>query len=53
VHVIEESRYPPVITPLEVDILSYQDEFPGSVIGRIVASDQVRPVQRSRIGLEH
>ena len=40
VHVIEESRYPPVITPLEVEVYSYQDDFPGSIVGRLVASDQ-------------
>ena len=41
VRIIEESRYPPLILPLEVEVFSYQDDFPGSVIGRIVASDQV------------
>jgi protocadherin Fat 1/2/3 len=38
--VIEESQYPPVITPLEISVNSYQDEFPGGVIGKIHASDQ-------------
>ncbi|KFM71778.1 Fat-like cadherin-related tumor suppressor-like protein, partial [Stegodyphus mimosarum] len=27
--VIEESRYPPVVTPLDVSVSSYLDEFPG------------------------
>ena len=40
VHIIEESQYPPVISPLEVEVFSYQDDFPGSIVGRIVASDQ-------------
>lgn len=40
VNIIEESQYPPVISPLEVEIYSWQDEFPGSVIGRVHASDQ-------------
>ena len=39
-HIIEESQYPPVISPLEVEVFSYQDDFPGSIVGRIVASDQ-------------
>ena len=40
VRVIEESQYPPVIKPLQVEVFSYQDNFPGSAIGRVVASDQ-------------
>ncbi|XP_055855772.1 fat-like cadherin-related tumor suppressor homolog isoform X2 [Episyrphus balteatus] len=40
VKVIEESQYPPVITPVEILINSYQDEFPGGAIGRIYATDQ-------------
>ncbi|XP_043267899.1 fat-like cadherin-related tumor suppressor homolog isoform X3 [Venturia canescens] len=40
VKVIEESQYPPVITPLEVIVNSYLDEYPGGIIGRIHASDR-------------
>ncbi|XP_046394541.1 fat-like cadherin-related tumor suppressor homolog isoform X2 [Ischnura elegans] len=40
VKVIEESQYPPVITPLDVVVNAFEDEFPGGVIGRIHASDQ-------------
>lgn len=40
VHIIEESQYPPVITPLDIEIYSYQDDFPGSIVGKIKASDQ-------------
>lgn len=38
--VIEESRYPPIVTPLDVSVSSYMDEFPGGVMGRIHAIDQ-------------
>ncbi|XP_014600494.1 PREDICTED: fat-like cadherin-related tumor suppressor homolog isoform X3 [Polistes canadensis] len=40
VKVIEESQYPPVITPLEVIINSYKDEYPGGIIGKVHATDQ-------------
>lgn len=40
VKVIEESQYPPVITPLEVIVNSYMDEYPGGIIGRIHATDR-------------
>lgn len=40
VKVIEESQYPPTITPLEVAINSFQDDFPGGKIGHVSASDQ-------------
>ncbi|XP_026738536.1 fat-like cadherin-related tumor suppressor homolog [Trichoplusia ni] len=40
IKVIEESQYPPVVTPLEVVVNSYLDEFPGGVIGRVYASDR-------------
>ena len=40
VNIIEESRYPPVITPLDIEILSYQDDFPGATLGKLAASDQ-------------
>ncbi|XP_047023780.1 fat-like cadherin-related tumor suppressor homolog [Helicoverpa zea] len=40
IRVIEESQYPPVVTPLEVVVNSYLDEFPGGIIGRVFASDR-------------
>ncbi|XP_035790783.1 fat-like cadherin-related tumor suppressor homolog isoform X2 [Anopheles albimanus] len=40
VKVIEESQYPPFITPLEVSINSFMDEYPGGVIGKVHATDQ-------------
>lgn len=40
VKVIEESQYPPVITPLEININSFLDEYPGGPIGRVHAHDQ-------------
>ncbi|XP_076298680.1 FAT atypical cadherin kugelei isoform X2 [Lasioglossum baleicum] len=40
IKVIEESQYPPVITPLEIVINSFMDEYPGGVIGRVHATDQ-------------
>ncbi|XP_058828867.1 fat-like cadherin-related tumor suppressor homolog isoform X4 [Topomyia yanbarensis] len=40
VKVIEESQYPPVITPLDISINSFLDEFPGGVIGKVFATDQ-------------
>ena len=39
VKVIEESQYPPAITPLEVYINSFMDEYPGSIIGKVKAVD--------------
>nr|XP_042897100.1 fat-like cadherin-related tumor suppressor homolog isoform X1 [Parasteatoda tepidariorum] len=38
--VIEESRFPPLVTPLDVSVSSYLDEFPGGVMGRVHATDQ-------------
>ncbi|XP_052890694.1 fat-like cadherin-related tumor suppressor homolog [Anopheles moucheti] len=40
VKVIEESQYPPVITPLDITINSFMDEYPGGVIGKVYATDQ-------------
>ncbi|XP_064074743.1 fat-like cadherin-related tumor suppressor homolog [Vanessa tameamea] len=40
IKVIEESQYPPVVTPLEIIVNSYLDEFPGGVIGRVFSSDR-------------
>lgn len=40
VKVIEESKYPPIITPLEITLNSFLDEFAGGVIGRVHVNDQ-------------
>ncbi|XP_059608235.1 fat-like cadherin-related tumor suppressor homolog, partial [Phlebotomus argentipes] len=40
VNVIEESQYPPIITPLEVAINSFKESYPGGEIGRVHATDQ-------------
>lgn len=40
VQVIEESQYPPIVTPQEIAINSFQDEFAGGLIGRVYATDQ-------------
>lgn len=40
VKVIEESQYPPSLTPLEITVNSYRDAYPGGLIGRVHASDQ-------------
>lgn len=40
VKVIEESQYPPVITPLEISINSLNDEYAGGLIGKVHANDQ-------------
>lgn len=40
VRVIEESVHKPVATPLEIHIVTMEDEFPGGVIGTIHATDQ-------------
>lgn len=40
VKVIEESQYPPVLTPLEISINSYLDEYSGGIIGKVYATDQ-------------
>lgn len=40
VKVIEESQYPPTITPQKISINAYGDEFQGGPIGRIYATDQ-------------
>ncbi|KAJ8953022.1 hypothetical protein NQ318_015384 [Aromia moschata] len=40
VKVIEESQYPPIITPLEININSYLDDYPGGIIGKVYANDQ-------------
>ncbi len=40
VNIIEESKFPPVVVPLTATVHSYQDSFPGAVVGRVKASDQ-------------
>ncbi|XP_036391985.1 protocadherin Fat 3a [Megalops cyprinoides] len=40
VRVIEESLHKPVAFPLEIYIVTMEDEFPGGVIGKIHATDQ-------------
>lgn len=40
VRVVEQSQYPPVVTPLEVQVCSYLDEFPGGSLGRVRALDR-------------
>lgn len=42
VKVIEESQYPPVITPLEININSFLDEYMGGIVGKVRAFDQDR-----------
>ena len=39
VRIIEESAFPPVVTPLDITITALEDEFPGGVIGRVKAVD--------------
>lgn len=39
VRIIEESAFPPVVTPLDITITALGDEFPGGVIGRLKAVD--------------
>lgn len=40
VQVIEESQYPPVVTPQEIVVNAFGDEFVGGMIGRVFATDQ-------------
>ena len=42
VNIIEESQYPPIVVPMKVEVKSYLDDFPGAMIGRVKASDQVK-----------
>lgn len=39
VKIIEESAFPPNITPLDITITTIGDEFPGGIIGRVKAVD--------------
>lgn len=38
--VIEESQFPPVVTPLEVWVGVYQERWAGGELGRVSATDQ-------------
>ncbi|KAG8191614.1 hypothetical protein JTE90_018546 [Oedothorax gibbosus] len=38
--IIEESQFSPFVSPLEVVINSFRDEFPGGVMGKIHATDE-------------
>ncbi|XP_062134609.1 LOW QUALITY PROTEIN: fat-like cadherin-related tumor suppressor homolog [Drosophila sulfurigaster albostrigata] len=40
IKIIEESQYPPTITPLEVTVNSFEDEFSAAFLGKVFASDQ-------------
>ncbi|KAI5732884.1 hypothetical protein M8J76_005324 [Diaphorina citri] len=40
IKVIEESQFPPAVTPLEIWVGSYQDRWPGGELGRVHATDQ-------------
>lgn len=40
IKIIEESHYEPVLTPLEININSFMDEYVGGEIGKVFASDQ-------------
>ncbi|MBN3304009.1 FAT3 protein, partial [Amia calva] len=40
IRVIEESTHKPIAIPLEIYIVTMEDEFPGGVIGKIHATDQ-------------
>ncbi len=40
IKIIEESAFPPIITPLEIHVNAYNDEFPIAVIGRVKAIDR-------------
>lgn len=40
VKVIEESQFPPVVTPLEVWVGAYQERWSGGELGRVAATDQ-------------
>lgn len=37
---IEESQFAPVLLPLEVFIIAYQERWPGGEVGHLLASDQ-------------
>ncbi|XP_041930485.1 protocadherin Fat 1-like isoform X2 [Alosa sapidissima] len=39
IRVVEQSRHPPVVLPLEVIVYTPQDEFPGGYLGKVHATD--------------
>ncbi|KAM7357712.1 FAT atypical cadherin kugelei isoform 3-T4 [Cochliomyia hominivorax] len=39
IRIIEESQYPPVLTPLEITINSYDDDFAGGFLGKMYVTD--------------
>ncbi len=39
VKIVEESAFPPVVTPLAITMSTFNDEFPGGAIGRVKAID--------------
>lgn len=40
VKIIEESQYPPIVTPLEITVNSFEDDFAGGFLGKVYVSDQ-------------
>lgn len=40
IKIVEESQYPPYVTPLEITINSFNDNYLGGKIGKIFATDQ-------------
>lgn len=40
VKIFEESQYPPILNQMEVFVNSYLEEFPGGIIGKVMANDK-------------
>ncbi|XP_033149615.1 fat-like cadherin-related tumor suppressor homolog [Drosophila busckii] len=40
IKIVEESQYPPIVTPLEITVNSFEDEFATAFLGKVHASDQ-------------
>ncbi|XP_064544890.1 fat-like cadherin-related tumor suppressor homolog isoform X2 [Drosophila montana] len=40
IKIIEESQYPPILTPLEITVNSFEDEFSAAFLGKVYATDQ-------------
>ncbi|XP_030245298.1 fat-like cadherin-related tumor suppressor homolog isoform X2 [Drosophila navojoa] len=40
IRIIEESQYPPILTPLEINVNSFEDEFTTAFLGKVYATDQ-------------
>ncbi|XP_032591457.1 fat-like cadherin-related tumor suppressor homolog isoform X2 [Drosophila grimshawi] len=40
IKIIEESQYPPILTPLDITVNSFEDEFASAFLGKVYASDQ-------------